>query len=236
MNIIEIKKEDLLAKADIYRVLARAFSYPDKETIESLKLLCDDIAVADIPGNVRERFLAFKHSFINLAADEIEAEYNELFMTRMFCPPYETSYGRNSFSRPETLSDISAFYKAFGFSMSDGEEMLDHIAVEMEFMSLLLLKEAYGVEQGLNDMTDICDSANKKFLGDHLGRWVRPFCNNLTEKTTIDFYKNLAVFTEQFVEGEIACYGIDVKYTEGFFKDELVEEPITCAVDEDRKK
>lgn len=235
MNPTDINKKDLLAKADIYRILTQAFSYPDKETVESLKSLCNDIKVDDIPSAVRERFTEFKNSLFNLATEEIEGEFNELFMTRMFCPPYETSYGRHGFSKPEILADISAFYKAFGLSIS-GEEMLDHIAVETEFMSLLMLKEAYGMEQGLNDMIDICDSAKKKFLGEHLGRWAGAFCKNLNEKTTKDFYKNLARFTEKFIDGETMYYGVKVEHAKGIVKDETTEGPIICPLQEDSKK
>lgn len=233
MKQADIINKDLLVRADIYRLLTLTFSYPDSETFEALKSISGDTDISTVPIDCREQFKAFRDSAASLAAAEIEGEFSELFMTRMFCPPYETSYEKHGFSRPETLADISAFYKAFGFSISDGEEMLDHIAVEMEYMSLLMLKETYGDEQGLSDMTAVCDCAKKKFLAEHLCRWVGIFCRTLKTKTTKDFYKNAADFAGKFIESEIKHYGIDVKYTEGLFKDEIVEEPVTCPMEED---
>lgn len=232
MNLTDVNKDNLLATADRYRILALAYSYPDKDTIELLKELCRDIEPETVPPAVREEFITLRDSASTLVPEELEGEFNELFMTRMFCPPYETSYGRHKFSKPEVLADISGFYKAFGFSVSDAEEMLDHIAVEMEFMSLLMLKEAYAVEQGLTEMIEICDSANRKFLSEHLGRWVEAFCNNLTQKTENVFYKNLAVFTMKFIKEEITQYGIEIEYAVDIFKDELAEGPMSCTVKE----
>jgi nitrate reductase assembly molybdenum cofactor insertion protein NarJ len=43
------------------------------------------------------------------------------------------------------LSDIAGFYRAFGFEMNqEGDrDMVDHISVELEFYSLLMMKYLY---------------------------------------------------------------------------------------------
>lgn len=232
MNQTDSINRELLVKADIYRLLTLAFSYPDSEAFEALKSISGDTDNSTVPLECREEFKALTDSAAALTAAEIEGEFSELFMTRMYCPPYETSYEKHGFSRPETLADISAFYKAFGFSISGGEEMLDHIAVEMEFMSLLMLKESYADEQGLGDMTEICDSAKKKFLAEHMGRWAGVFLRNLKSRTKMDFYRNAADFAEKFLEGEIKHYGLEVQYCDGAVKDEVTDEPIICPVHE----
>src|SRR5690606_17946011 len=85
-----------------------------------------------------------------------------------------SEYGRGrSFAKGNQLADIQGFYKAFGFELGQGEniEMADHLAVELEFYSLLLLKELTLKE--LNDAKgeQIVADAQGKFLKEHLGTY-----------------------------------------------------------------
>ncbi len=211
-------RERLLAEADIYRLLSLSFAYPDRETIETLCSLIDDMgeAIYSFSSGIQEKFLLYKNSLNGLSTEAMEEEFTELFMTRMLCPPYENSYGKIGVNKAGTLSDINGFYKAFGLSISERDsDMPDHIAIELEFLSLIALKEAYGIEHGIGDMVEVCASAKSKFLKDHIGRWVGIFCRNLVQMTTSDFYRNLALLTSGFIEEDMKFYSIIVEHVEG---------------------
>lgn len=215
--------ERLLVTADIYRVISIAFSYPEEKRMEDLRFLVDDVqeVIGDLSFDIREDFDAFKASLKSLS-QEIESEYTELFVTRMLCPPYETRYVKAGFNKSEVLADIAGFYNAFGFSLA-GTEMADHVAAETEFLSLLSLKEAVGIEEGLEEMVEVCAHAKKRFLEEHSGRWIESFCRNLIGRTKSEFYKKLAMFTGRFIEAEKNFYEIRINPLEEVPEEDIGE-------------
>lgn len=222
-------RERLLADADIYRLLSLSFAYPDEETIEILRSIIEDVGeiIHSFSSEVQEKFLLYKDSLNGLSTEAVEEEFTELFMTRMLCPPYENSYGKSGDSKAENLADINGFYKAFSLSVSEkGSEMPDHIAIELEFLSLITLKEAYGIERGIRDMVEVCVLAKKKFLKDHIGRWAGLFCKNLIKRTTKDSYRNLALLTSSFIEEQMKFYDITAEPVERILRES--SEPINC--------
>ncbi len=90
--------------------------------------------------------------------------------------PYETEYGLyRGMRKASELSDISGFYKAFGFECGvsySAKEMLDHISVELEFYALLLMKQRVLEEKGDEIGIQVVLDARKKFLKDHLGTFI----------------------------------------------------------------
>ena len=88
--------------------------------------------------------------------------------------PYETSHerGPGSAGGPTfQMADIAGFYRAFGFEVSG--ERPDHIVPELEFVALLLVKEAYARMSGQGEPAEVCSTARKTFLQEHLGVWLR---------------------------------------------------------------
>jgi len=140
-----------LAKADAYRVLAAGFRDPD-----------DPDAVAKLDGRIRGR-------------DARAVEHRAIFghVVAHGCPPYETEYGRRHvFGQSQELGDIRGFYEAFGVRPRRGGERPDHVACELEFLSILAIKEAMALAAGDADRVEICRGAASHFLEDHPGRWV----------------------------------------------------------------
>lgn len=97
-------------------------------------------------------------------------------------PAYETSYeaGRSApGGMTFQMADIAGFYRAFGFEVSG--ERPDHIVPEVEFVALLLVKEAYARLAGDGAGADVCREAREKFLGEHLGAWLPEFAARARE-------------------------------------------------------
>jgi len=208
------EKEIALARADVYRLLSRAFVYPGKEEMESLRELATDVedSINILPYDIKEEYQAFSSNIAKADVEALKPEYTEMFLTRMFCPLTETVYGKNSFNTPNILGDISGYYKAFGFKLSDKAEVPshDHIAVEAEFMSFLELKIAYALEQENKENLDICLTAKKGFLAEHIGRWTYVFGQNLVTRSNEDYFKSLGHLISKFFDEELGFYSIKV--------------------------
>ncbi|MCA9470708.1 MAG: molecular chaperone TorD family protein [Nitrospirales bacterium] len=126
------------------------------------------------------------------------------------CPPYETLFGNDHvFGQSYTMGDIAGFYNAFGLQLSnDIHERIDHLSVELEFIHYLSYKESYAlIHDGPEKLKTVVD-AEKRFVKEHVGRWVPLFSGMLKRKADYGFYKALADFTSDWVAFEVAYLGV----------------------------
>ncbi len=156
--------DSLGARARDFALASTLSSYPDEEVEATLRAIGPSIA----PQHVARAFvraLATPGGF-----DDLRSSYVDLFdRGDGRIPLYETEYGRmRGMSKGRDLADISGFYKAFGLEI-DASEMLDHIAVELEFYAVLLAKQHYLEGAGDTEGRDVVEDARRKFLTEHLG-------------------------------------------------------------------
>ncbi|WP_447970877.1 TorD/DmsD family molecular chaperone [Nitrospira sp. M1] len=121
------------------------------------------------------------------------------------CPPYETLFGNDHvFGQSYTMGDIAGFYSAFGLQLSsDIHERIDHLSVELEFLHYLAYKESYAlIHDGPEKLRTVVE-AEKRFVKEHVGRWVPLFSGMLKRKADFGFYKSLADFTSDWVDFEV---------------------------------
>lgn len=100
------------------------------------------------------------------------------------CPPYEIEYGPEHFlGKSRRLGDVAAFYRAFGLDVSrSAREREDHAAVEAEFLSSLVLRRALAAERGETERVSLCRDAERRFLEEHLGRFLPSFARRVAER------------------------------------------------------
>lgn len=130
----------------------------------------------DVPAALVE---AARAAWLAWELGSARREYTRLFCGKVLASPNEASYGdgRRPAGRARELADISGFYTAFGFGPAvRGAQLFDHIAVELEFVSLMLLKQAYALDLQDREAYEISAAATRAFLQEHLGRWVPAFC------------------------------------------------------------
>ncbi len=190
-----------IRRAQVYAFLAGAVLYP-------LENWCED--VAHLPAILAELGLQVPAPAIptsDLAA--LQAAHRRSFgLAGSLC--YETEYGLpHEFRQSQELADISGFYRAFGFRLGGARrERPDHLAVELEFMYALALKQAYALHGGAAAQAQICVDAQMRFLQDHLGRWLELFERSLITNGGVEPYLSLVHFLTAFVLADAAALGV----------------------------
>jgi DMSO reductase family type II enzyme chaperone len=188
-----------MRRAKVYGFLSIAFLYPRENWTEDV-----DYALEAARG--------LGNPELNLAVDSTSLEQLQSEYLRAIGASgpltYETEYGLDgSFRLSHELADISGFYKAFGFNVGGQvRERPDHLATELEFMHLLALKEWQAPNQ---DLAEICIDAQRKFLEDHLGRWLEAFAIRIAFESKDNLYSELARFAVAFVKQDIERLGAE---------------------------
>lgn len=204
---MNISAENAFYRSKIYGLLSLGFLYPSDDLKKSLKdgsyisELRELVALLDLPKKDElKEVLECLENDIPKDPKKLEEEYTSIFLKNI--SPYETEYyteQKMQFAKTRELADIAGFYLAFGLEVSDKQrDRVDHISTELEFMHFLTLKEAIAQSNGNVEGEDICVSAEKKFLIDHLGRWIEDFSKEI-KKSKNKFYAPLAEMIRQFV-------------------------------------
>lgn len=167
---------------------------------------------------------------VNWQLSDLQSEHRRVFsnVITLDCPPYETLFGNDHvFAQSHVMGDISGFYKAFGVELSkDIHERLDHLSVEFEFMHFLAYKESYSLCHDGPEKTQIVVDAQKKFVKNHIGRWVPLFCRMLTKKADSGLFKLVADMTADWMDFETAFLGvIPQPYTETDYRPATFSSP-----------
>jgi DMSO reductase family type II enzyme chaperone len=192
-----IDAEVAIRRAKVYAFLSTAFLYPRENWTEDLEFAL-------------EAAHGLGHTELGLRVDPTDLEnlQSEYLRAIGISGPltYETEYGLDgSFRLSHELADINGFYSAFGFNVGGAvRERPDHLATELEFMHLLVLKELRAPEA---EQIEICVDAQRKFLEDHLGRWIEAFAIRVAFEAKDNLYSELAQFGAAFVMEEVSLLG-----------------------------
>jgi nitrate reductase assembly molybdenum cofactor insertion protein NarJ len=209
--------ENAIRRAQVYGFLVDAFLYPCENWTEDVPLVTGIVQSLgwitvrlDLPvvGDLSELQAAHRHTF---------------GMAGSLC--YETEYGLpHEYRQSQEMADIAGFYRAFGFNLGgEVRERPDHIAVELEFMHTLALKEAYALEKGTPEQVGICQLAQAKFLEDHLGHWIELYAqavahnsvghNSVGHNAPDTLFTPLARFTADFIRTDADRLGVSLPTT-----------------------
>ncbi len=194
--------ESSVRRAQIYGFLSAAFLYPQEAWADDLPLLRDVLAECGVEDETPLPPA--------LPLPALQEAYRQSFgVAGSLC--YETEYGLpHEFRQSQELADISGFYAAFGFGLgAEVRERPDHIAVELEFMHILTLKETYALMGGKEDEAAICQEAQASFLRDHLAHWLPLFAQSIASNGGVQPYLTLARLTQAFVAAEAATMQVE---------------------------
>lgn len=191
-------------RCDCYRFLSACFCQPQKALFQSedmlknltmyLRIISPDAALfsAEMEENIRR-----------YSNEELLIEYAKLFVGpfELKAPPYGSVYidEERRVMGDSTLKVIS-MYEEEGLSKDNAfNDLPDHIAVELEFMSFLIYREIETFQK--SDFKSTIDYIVKqeKFMHLFLGQWTRLFCEKIMEGTDNSFYISLAGCLSTFI-------------------------------------
>ena len=193
-------------RAGIYRLLSLVFQRPEPGM---LRPALQSAPRSGVGGAVQH--LVDRLQQIEVA--ELQRTYDAVFGPSVgsSCSPNETAHAsetpQEALTHTFQLADIAGFYRAFGVKISPETERPDHIAVELEFMHLLAVKELYAEERGERARAEICRDAAHRFLDDHLLRWSPKLRARLEECAGDTVYGTAAVALDEFLELDASRLG-----------------------------
>lgn len=207
-----MSKENAIRRAQVYGFLAAAFLYPRENWTEDAALAAGIAAATGLPiTHFGLQNAANSLRSMLTALPELQAAHRHTFgAAGSLC--YETEYGLpHEYRQSQEMADIAGFYRAFGFNLGGAvRERPDHVAVELEFMHALALKEAYALETAVPEHVEICAAAAGKFLQDHLGRWIGLFAQSVAHNAPDALYAPLAAFAAAFVQADAERLGVSL--------------------------
>ncbi|MDE2089198.1 MAG: molecular chaperone TorD family protein [Gammaproteobacteria bacterium] len=208
-------EEEHLARGEVYGLLSAAFAFPAEPVWarlwgeESRRALG---TLAELGADLRTALEAFSDS----GRERFVAEYSGVFGFTSGggeIPPYEGPYGATNFyQEADCTADVAGFYRAFGLESSEASpERPDHIAVELEFMHFLVVKEGYALSKGWAEKGQVCREAQKVFLKEHLGRWAPVFLHRLAERTRGGVFESIANAAAAWIAAECRCLEVPIQ-------------------------
>lgn len=190
------------ARADLCRYLSACYYEPGPELGEEKVFDSMLAAAAEIDPRLVDPVRGMAQDFGARGHEALLRDYARLFLgpVGVVAPPYESAWreGPGASGPP-----ILALYRAGGFDIGeDFRDLPDHVACELEYLYLLLYREADG--RALGDREEVAEAtaARSRLLDQHLGRWIGPFTAAVASGAQSAFYRELATLTARFVELE----------------------------------
>jgi TorA maturation chaperone TorD len=230
------QRERLLGKAALYRLIAQGFSYPEPEVVCSIRRSALDLGAAAARGELAPQLApvarALGRAWRTAPVQDLATEYSRLFLGAGLVPLREGGYGSGLrfAGQPVDIADIGGFYLAFGFTTSDAApNPPDHIGTEMEFVSLLHLKNAHALARRKVRDARIAELALGRFLEDHTGRWVPSLEAALREADASAPYALLGELMKKAVACECARLGVKPQIAGcGAASDPIANDTLIC--------
>jgi len=104
----------------------------------------------------------------------------------------------------EATAAVKTYIEACGFEYDpDYHGLPDHISTELEFMAEVTRQEAVAWQECDFTKVSNCLEYEGEFLDRHLGRWAPSFCEKVTQRAELPFYRRIVEVTQNFLEAEV---------------------------------
>lgn len=200
------------AREDLCRYLAACFYEPSADFAEE-RLFDSMLAAASaIDPELAASALRLGKAFVAQDVQTLLVDYTALFIgpAQPRAMPYASFWLTDDQSmRHEATMAVLDFYAQGGFEVDDQlHELPDHIAVELEFLYLLIFAQNQARLGGDADQLTAADALHRRFAVDHLGAWIGAFAVALRSGAGTMFYRELAELTERFLRMEADSHGL----------------------------
>ena len=207
MSESDVKR--IAARADLCRLLAACYYQPGPEFAEERVFDSMRVAAAEVDTGMASLVDALAKGFDAQPMEELQVDYTRLFLnpTGPLASPYESAWiaGRDPMLVGEVTQAVLDSYRAGGYDVDlSFRDLPDHIAAELEFLYALVFREARAAASGKDAERAEAVEQRRRFVEQHIGRWVGPFTTALRDGGETALYRTLADITERFVESERA--------------------------------
>lgn len=195
-----------IARENLSRLLAACYYQPGPEFAEEKVFESMLDAATRIHPQLAEYAKRLGQDYSAEGHEALLLDYARLFLgpSHIIAKPYGSVWleGGNTIMGESTMA-VQELYREGGFDMSEAfREVPDHIAVELEFLYLLIYRENEAHRNGQHDAQAAKAALRKRFLAEHLGRWAGPFTAAVRAGAQSSYYRQLGDFTDRFVKLE----------------------------------
>ncbi|NPA34118.1 MAG: hypothetical protein GXO48_04210 [Chlorobi bacterium] len=169
---------ELLRNADLFRMFSLIFDYPTDEVVSAWRGLAEEMLSSGLlSAYLKNEITSLLEKSSDL--DELQKEYSEIFFTGKV-PMCETA------AHPEydVYYNLASLYKMFGFEPRSGEAP-DHITRELEFLSILCIKQ---LSADTDHKKNITQKAYNAFIKNNLADFTQKFHNKIKQVKPDGFY------------------------------------------------
>jgi DMSO reductase family type II enzyme chaperone len=210
MPNIEAKDHGAKARhrSNIYGLLATV--YQQEITSDLLQQIKDPQFLGVLTDIGLEGMNEYLQNPENELLEDLAVEYTRLFLgPGKHVSPHESVHHQREDGQWGKLwgastAEVKKFIETTGLGYSDDfKGMPDHITVELEFMQQLTLREEQALKEEDADKATAFRNVEKKFIEEHLVRWVPSFCEQVIQEAELPFYRSFAELTKRFIGYEM---------------------------------
>jgi TorA maturation chaperone TorD len=194
------------ARADLCRFLSACYYEPIQDFAEERLFDSMLAAAAAVHPELAEQARRLGVAF---AAQDLQAllvDYTRLFLgpLQALATPYGSAWLNRELAQAEDqTAAVRELYAQGGFDIGeDVADLPDHVAVELEFLYLLLFTQREAMRSGNADELAAVQILQRRFLDEQLGAWIGAFAARVKGNAATAFYRELAALTERFVRME----------------------------------
>ena len=195
--------DEAVAREDLCRFLSACYYEPAAEFAE--EKLFDNMLIAAkrLDPDLAEHARKLGEAFTAQDIETLLVDYTRLFLgpVQALASPYGESWlGSAAPTDDNPPLAVLDLYSEGGFEIDEEfRERPDHVAVELEFLYLLIFNQHQAARAGKSDEADVTESLQRRFLAEHLGAWIAPFAAAMASGAQSAFYRELGALTEYFV-------------------------------------
>lgn len=194
------------AREDLCRFLSACYCEPSTDFSEEHLFESMLAAAAAIDPDLATSARKLGAEFVAQDMQTLLVDYTALFIgpAQPRAMPYASFWLTDDQSmRHEATMTVLDFYEQGGFDISeDLHELPDHIAVELEFLYLLIFAQNQARLGGNADDLAAANALHRRFVTEHLTGWLGDFATAVKAGSGTAFYRELAELTRKFVRME----------------------------------
>lgn len=204
MDAHELEKAQ--AREDLCRFVAACYYEPGVEFAEERLFDSMTEAAMRIGPEFAVRARSLGEAFAAAGLENLLLDYTRLFLgpVEILAQPYGSAWlGDAKTLMQDSTIAVVELYEQGGFEIDEEfRELPDHVAAELEFLYLMIFRENEARRNGKLDALQTVSGLKRRFLEEHLGRWIGPFADAVRAHAQSAFYRELATLTAHFVNME----------------------------------